>query len=799
MKKFPALFVVGILLFSGFGVIAASEFTISEMFAETMNIGRFDVLLSFTDNGDYQIIDEDNGQRIEMDGFGYLMVPGKPLIPSKNVLIALPIGAKVLSIKVEGIGATNLPGIYHIMPVPMIMPIDDSDQDLVERLQEEWHENYKNTYSSDQVYPSEIGQLTGSGTLRKYSYVSVSLYPFSYHPESGLLVHYDAAEVVIDYSIPFSDRSLEIEELKWDTWVDERASSLFINFEQVKELYQPEGLQPETLSQIFDYVVITTEELSSAIVSSAFLDWKTSLGYTVKMVYVTDDEITGQPGNDIAEQIRNFLRSYYMPWGVKYVLLVGDYTAIPMRYCSPNPYWLEGTVPTDTYYADLSLPDEESWDSNDDGYYGVYGEDNPDFLAEVYVGRIPVNDVSRITYTLDKIVAFEQDTGTWKNNALHGGAMLFYKNEDHNPEIDHDMDGCSVLDAIEKDLMNDWYISHYSEHEGLSPSIYDWDALSEPAFTTDWRSGQYAVVNWAAHGAPTSIGRVIWDWDDGDGIPEHDNGELIWGRFLDTYSNLDGDYPSIVFAVSCNVGWPEPTGDGNLGIDLLTKESFGAAVAVCSATRGAAVSVNWTATHAGAEALCYEFNHYMINGPDGPERVGDALYNSKFYVHHNFGWDHYLEYQNMFNYNLYGDPSLIGGGASEFPPSKPVISGSTNGRPGVEYEYTFITEDPGGENVYYYIDWGDDTFEEWLGPYPSSVEVTVNHTWSEKGKYTIKARAKDTNGLLSPWGTLTVTMPKNKPVIQNTKFLQLFERFTNSFPLLEQLFNFQQMVKTTNR
>ena len=188
-----------------------------------------------------------------------------------------------------------------------------------------------------------------------------------------------------------------------------------------------------------------------------------------------------------------------------------------MRYCSPNPHLLEGTVPTDTYYADLSYPDNDSWNSQNDDYYGVYGEDTPDFLADISVGRIPTRDSTRITYTLNKIVRFEQDTGLWKNNALHGGAILFFAQEDHE-DIDT-IDGATHLDAIEQDIMAEWTINKFYEHEGLAPSLYDGEALNEAAFTGDWRTQRYGTVNWAAHGAPTSIGRLIWDHDDGDGIP----------------------------------------------------------------------------------------------------------------------------------------------------------------------------------------------------------------------------------------------------------------------------------------
>jgi len=538
---------------------------------------------------------------------------------------------------------------------------------------------------------------------------------------------------------------------------------LFFNYEDIERLYKPARNHADVLQDSYDYVIITDDDLKDVVSPSNFIDWKSSLGYNIRFVTITDPLITDQPGVDLAEQIRNFLREYYVSWGIKYVLIVGDYTTVPMRYCSPDPNAPAGTVPTDSYYADLSYPDSESWNSNDDDYYGVYTQDNPDFVPEVYVGRIPTSDISRLTYTFDKLVSFEQDTGIWKNNALMGGAMLFYANEDHNNDITFDVDGARMVDYIERDLMDGWIVGHYSEYEGLSPSVFPFDPLTEAAFTSDWRNGEYAVVNWAAHGAPASIGRVIWSTDDGDGIPEHDNGELTWGSFLSTYSNYDNDYPSIVFAVSCNVGRPEPTPDGNLGIDMLTKESLGAAVAVCSSTRGAAVSADWVVSHSGAEALCYEFNNYMINNS---LKLGEALLDSKSYVHYNFGWDHPYEFMNMYDYNLYGDPSMIREGITSSAPSAPRIDGPRSGKTGQDYDYNFRSIDPTDDDIYYYIEWGDGGTEEWIGPYNAGEEITISHSWSQTGSHNIRAKAKDENNEESGWSTFEVSMPKNRALFR---------------------------------
>ena len=120
------------------------------------------------------------------------------------------------------------------------------------------------------------------------------------------------------------------------------------------------------------------------------------------------------------------------------------------------------------------------------------------------------------------------------------------------------------------------------------------------------------------------------------------------------------------------------------------------------------------------------------------------------------------------------------------PPYKPTIDGPTSGEAGTEYDYTFKAVDPDGDDLYYYIDWDDDTFEEWIGPYSSGEEVIVAHTWSEQGTYIIKAIAKDCCwGAESPESTFPVTMPRNRAI--NTPFLNFLQNHPNMFPILRLL------------
>ncbi len=115
-------------------------------------------------------------------------------------------------------------------------------------------------------------------------------------------------------------------------------------------------------------------------------------------------------------------------------------------------------------------------------------------------------------------------------------------------------------------------------------------------------------------------------------------------------------------------------------------------------------------------------------------------------------------------------------------PSAPIIKGPTNGKPGIEYNYTFVTNDPNSDDMYFYITWGDGTYESWIGPYGSGETITLNHTWDVKNVYPIIARAKDSNGLIGPWGILTMSMQRNKALSNSHWF-----RFLEGFPLLKRL------------
>ena len=125
------------------------------------------------------------------------------------------------------------------------------------------------------------------------------------------------------------------------------------------------------------------------------------------------------------------------------------------------------------------------------------------------------------------------------------------------------------------------------------------------------------------------------------------------------------------------------------------------------------------------------------------------------------------------------------GGSPNEPPETPTITGPTNGGVDTSLTFTFNSVDPDGDDVEYYIKWGDGHIENWDGPYSSGMDVSLAHTYTMEDTFTIEAKARDTFGDESGWATFTVTIPRSKTI--NSLFLRFIESHPNMFPILRQL------------
>ena len=93
------------------------------------------------------------------------------------------------------------------------------------------------------------------------------------------------------------------------------------------------------------------------------------------------------------------------------------------------------------------------------------------------------------------------------------------------------------------------------------------------------------------------------------------------------------------------------------------------------------------------------------------------------------------------------------------PPTVPEVTGPAEGKPDKPYLFNIMSTDAQDQTISYYVDWGDGTITDWVGPYISGAQIHVTHTWTETGEYLVKVKAKDSMDMESDWASWSIAMP----------------------------------------
>ena len=565
----------------------------------------------------------EQGDEVTIEGFGRLLVPGMPGLPSRVFSVAIPPGSVVKGVTFEpGMGRT-LPGTYRVPPVGLPRIIGNEDPQLLARDMRASEENRLAVYGSDEPYPRSVGEYLGRAGYREYQLLDVRISPVQYHPLSGRLIVFSEVTIRVDCIVPAggSENPAVIDRSPGTEAV---AREIVVNYDQARQWYAATEGGPQR--GLYDFVIITLQSLTSAV--SPLVNWETIKGRTVQVV-TTQWIDSHYPGFDLAEKIRNFLREKYPSgaWGIEDVLLVGHYDDVPMRECWQDVGY--GRPETDFYYAELSLPDNQSWDADGDRRYGESGQDPIDFYAEVNVGRIPWSDVNTVEQICNKSVAYEQNSDpSYKKNILLLGAY-FWSDTDNAVLMEY------KVDPSIHPWMADWTATRMYEQNANYWSDYDCDyPLLHGNVMDVWPDEKFAFVNWAGHGSPTSC--HIY----GLGAP----------AFITSADcpSLNDTYPAIIFADACS---NSDTYYLNIGQAMMAQGAIG----FLGATQVAYGMPAWNHPLDGSsQSLDYYFTASVTSGDytqgQGHQRALRQMYQQ--------GLWYYPEYEAFQWGALWGNPDL---------------------------------------------------------------------------------------------------------------------------------------------
>jgi len=114
------------------------------------------------------------------------------------------------------------------------------------------------------------------------------------------------------------------------------------------------------------------------------------------------------------------------------------------------------------------------------------------------------------------------------------------------------------------------------------------------------------------------------------------------------------------------------------------------------------------------------------------------------------------------------------------PPSTPTIEGYFRTETG-EYCFIFNTTDSDGDDVFYYIDWGDGIYIDWIGPFSTPTEICHEYPSATK-LYEIQVKAKDIYGAESDWAKFYIFISRTRTTLH-----PWYHWFLERFPMLEKL------------
>ncbi|MFA6098221.1 MAG: C25 family cysteine peptidase [Patescibacteria group bacterium] len=560
----------------------------------TVSTGNFTV--SFAAN-EYKFseIDSKGNQTVSMVDFENRGLPGEPDMPMKTYSILLPPGAQFIKADIISMESSLIDGSYVIKEAPTPQPIIDSTSaDILYKEAAEIPPKQE-IYSSDQLYPVNVIETKQAGQMRKYNIQEITFNPFQYQPLSKKLTFISKVNLRITYNIGEAPTASRLA----DTVLDDSVRELAYNFNQFGDQYDTSLVNTKSPAELYDYVIIAPQTMASSAGMNTLVQYRQNQGHSIHLE-TTEYISSNYSGADLPEKIRNYLISHYLDWGIKNVALVGSNQVIPMRVC-------DGYLPTDYYYQELT----SVWDGSQ-MYCGYH-----DWYPEVFVGRIPIDDTAQFAQYIDRVITYENTTDPYIRKALLA-AGIWETNNDAAQTAENLRIGLFLPAGYQADRL-------YEETGTCPATLLHDDDVSQVNVLDNWQNEHYGIVYLAAHGNPARLCSKP--------CPQPDQG--CQTTFVkDDISQLNGDYPSVVFSLACSTA--DVSDPGNLAYSLVRQK---------------------VASYVGATKVAFSsdqiYQLYFSNLLQQERRNAEALALARLSVTENYNG----QYQAL-NYNLYSEPLL---------------------------------------------------------------------------------------------------------------------------------------------
>jgi len=425
---------------------------------------------------------------VMLEGGGCLSDLGKPMLPSRELKVALPYGMMVKTVQIVSTTQEEIPGEYNIFPAqpPIKIGVSPSDADFVEPDDQ--------VYASTEPYPSELLHFSHQTDLAGQGIAVVLLYPLQYVPSEKKLNLTTSITFVIEgvggyeYGDHLSPNISERGRRTYQRMVED----MVVNPQDV-QLNAAVIMNTSTMVEggPFDHVIITSIAYESYF--EPLVEWHNQRG--LKDTTVSTSWIyANYSGSTSKDKIRSFVSDAHSTWGTTYFLLGGENGTVPFEY---KTYYEEST-PSDQCYSDY---------------------DN-DWTHEVFVGRVTIQSSTEADRFVDKVFRYEKDPPRtdYPLDALLIGMDL-------SPETHAEY----LKEAIDNSIPSNFNVT----------KVYDSHSTNHRTATINALNAGQNLVNHADH-----------SWIDYMGTGDRNHGWGISSSDVDALTN--NDQLSVVVSLGCD-------------------------------------------------------------------------------------------------------------------------------------------------------------------------------------------------------------------------------------------------------
>ncbi|MBN2829477.1 MAG: hypothetical protein JXR56_04050, partial [Candidatus Cloacimonetes bacterium] len=332
---------------------------------------------------DFEILNEEINnipfKRLNIQCDGLTPEEGFPELPIYSTMVAIPYHG---SASLEIVNKQTYQ-IDNFVPAPVQQDVTESDRTFA------FNADF---YNSNTIYPYETESISEPKIIRDFRIVNLTFCPFSYNPSTRSL---DVAESVtyrINYSNTPSVNEMEAP-VAYSPSFEPVYQALISNYEEVRDRTIPANNKRILI------IYGANDDQNYQDKLAEFIKWKKQKGYRVQAVSTAD---CGSTTAEVKTAIQTVYNNYLSQ--PEYVLLIGDVGGAMPIECWMHSNGTLGAGASDYPYTQLA------------------GDDD---LGDVYIGRMPVENVAHFLTMVNKVFTYERDPivqpDEWYNHMLLAG------------------------------------------------------------------------------------------------------------------------------------------------------------------------------------------------------------------------------------------------------------------------------------------------------------------------------------------------------------------------------------------